>query len=764
MSNISVDEEIVSRLASQADVVARLAQDSGGFAAVAAAFEAKDTNAFTWVLEHLEMLPYCELICEWVRVKLGVLRCMEICEPPRENPPLPTLQQFARAVVDLSSNEKLLRSVVDAVSCGDRDAYQAAISELKLNDFCYLLCHWVYTIISHRVCEVICSPGRVYLPDAASEVQAAGKVMAKLTADDKAFNIISNAAVALNCETLQSSINQAGVGAQCEIVCRLICSWRYVWACREVCELGGPVLTGAQGVDEARSFALALRPLASQPRALRDLVSAAKKRDSNAYSAILARFGLEAYCSQVCAWISSVICYELCTCVCPSQQTHPPLFTNVGNFNIYSDINPSTGLTNISLPPTAAMPRGGGPNFAFYNCLTLSGFCPTYSPAFPGVQMKYRFLYGTSTATLAAAISAAQKSITVAGGAAVPATPFTVSLCANCTTDGEPVETLTVTSVSGTAWTVLRGQGGTTAIAAAAGSTLSIDPAPINGSLVCPVQVGTQWISWPTKDLAGNATKIYTSQEEPVWIVPPLPSPPNPAFTAPSDPAPPAFNTTWYPPVHNITPDANGWVAVDESFVAGCATTLLGFDTTQPGVAPGGDPIPDPIGTPGGAPAGTAVTAAGQAVGTNLSIIFQATRVAVTTVDYSNSLCMIHVNNWSEVNNLWFKEFGGHGGCCTPIDSSLHVQFTADHEEMDSAWTLSITSCSPSAPGNITPTTSGPGVTITPRGGFGTIDEDTSGWTDCSYTVGLTTWPLLTTGLYDRLATPVTLTFCICGN
>ena len=63
-----------------------------------------------------------------------------------------------------------------------------------------------------------------------------------------------------------------------------------------------------------------------------------------------------------------------------------------------------------------------------------------------------------------------------------------------------------------------------------------------------------------------------------------------------------------------------------------------------------------------------------------------------------------------------------------------------------------------------TPTISGPGVTVTPRGGFGTIPEDTSAWSDCSYTVGLTTWPLLTTGLYDRPAIPVTQTFCICGN
>ena len=46
-----------------------------------------------------------------------------------------------RAVVQLASNETLLRRVVDAVACGDGDDYRAAIAELKLNEFCYLICH-----------------------------------------------------------------------------------------------------------------------------------------------------------------------------------------------------------------------------------------------------------------------------------------------------------------------------------------------------------------------------------------------------------------------------------------------------------------------------------------------------------------------------------------------------------------------------------------------------------------------------------------------
>jgi len=122
--------DAVSRLASQSDAVGKLAQDSGGFSAVVAAFESKDANAFRWVLDRLEMLPYCELICEWVRIKLGVLRCIEVCGLPREKAEPPSVQEFAGALVRLASNEKLLRRVVDAVSGGDGDDYRAAIAEL----------------------------------------------------------------------------------------------------------------------------------------------------------------------------------------------------------------------------------------------------------------------------------------------------------------------------------------------------------------------------------------------------------------------------------------------------------------------------------------------------------------------------------------------------------------------------------------------------------------------------------------------------------
>jgi hypothetical protein len=379
MISQSLYEDAISRLAAQSDAVGRLAQDSGGFAAVVAAFESKDPNAFRWVLERLELVPHCELICEWVGIKLGVLRCIEVCGPPIEKMELPSLQQFARAIVQLSSNEKLLRRVVDAVSRGDGNDYRAALAELKLNNFCHLLCHWVYSTVFRRICEVVCTPPSVFLPDAVTEIRAAGKVLASLTAKDKTFDAIGKATAALNWETLKSSLNEAGFSFGCEIICRLICTWRCMWVCRELCEIRPPVLTGVYAIEETRNFALASRQLAGQPRALGDLVSAVQSRDAKSYGEIIARFGLGPYCLQVCAWVGSVICSEFCIRVCPPQSGIAPLFTKVGIYSIGpipNDFNANGTTVSGSLAFTQTIPLIG---------LLPDGAAPQ--------QLKYRFTY-----------------------------------------------------------------------------------------------------------------------------------------------------------------------------------------------------------------------------------------------------------------------------------------------------------------------------------------------------------------------------------
>jgi hypothetical protein len=757
-------DDAVSRLTSQSDAVGRLAQDNGGFAAVVAAFESSNSNAFRWVLERLEMLPYCELICDWLRIKLCVLRCHEVCGPLRADTEIPNLDQFAIAAVRLASNETLLRRVVDAVGCGDASEYQAAIKELDLGEFCHLICAWVCTIGYREVCEVICRPEPVAVADAVSEIHATGRLLADLIENKGALASIGDAAVSLNCERLQAAISDAGFVSQCEIICRFVCVWRRVWVCRQLCRVSAPIVTGVYAVEEAQNFAIAARQLAGQPRALGDLVSAVESLNTKSYSAVIDRFNLGPYCWQVCAWVISVTCHEFCECVCP-KGSPKPIFTSVGSFGIYSDIDPTTGKTN-----TGAY-GFGGPDYAFWSQLQFGGFCPSFSPIASAVSMQYRFLYSTLSTTLASGISAAQTTITVASSVGVPSTPFDVAVCA---IPGNPVEFISVTGVSGTTWTVSRAQEGTTAAAAGIGSTLAINPQPVTGPLVSDdaplVPVCSREIPWaqfiPGIPPTAGPTTAATPQSQQVILYPSSPPP---------DPTNLPVGSPWTgPTAHYIVPDANGWVPVDPNSEFGGFTPLMVFDSTQ--VVAGGEPVPFgnfSIGSsaPNCVLAGQPVPPALQKGGMDLSIIFQATRAGVSTIDYSNALPKIHVNNWLEVNELNFAQFAN--GCCTPIDASLDVEFTVDHEELNAGtWSLTITSCSPSAPGNVTPPyppavlPAGDTVAFTAgdRGASGDIEENTSEWCNCSYVVQLNTTPKLTTGLQDRSTITNQLTFAICDH
>lgn len=448
--------EVVSLLTSQAEAVARLAQDNGGFSAAFAAFEAKDPSGFSWVLERLELLPYCELICEWLRVKVCVLRCNEICGPVREPEQIPTLEAFARAVARLSDNEEALRRLVDAVGCGDAEAYSAVLNELKLREFCYLFCNWICSVSYRRVCEVVCRGGVVSVGDPVAELRTAAKAMASVVSNKKLVAALNDPAVANNCNALKAVIDDSGLVTQCEFICHWVCSYRRVWTCREICRAPIPVVAGIYAVEEARNFALALRQLTSQPRVLSNLVSAVAKPDAKAYAEIIGRIGLGPYCLQICGWVTSVVCHEVCTCVCPQQGSY---FTAIGGYLYETQIDsalPSTGLT-----------IGGGP-LAFYGTLRLNG---SLQQELYGQPLEYSFWYQAITAastTLAAAIGAGDLSLTVASSAGFPSGSFNAVIGSA----GGGYEIITVTSVAGTTWTVVRGQQGTTAAAAAAGATI----------------------------------------------------------------------------------------------------------------------------------------------------------------------------------------------------------------------------------------------------------------------------------------------------
>jgi hypothetical protein len=672
MADQATERELLDEVLEGSRAMATLAENEETFRAAVDAFRAQDGESMNALLRRHELVDRCELICHWLRSKEAVLLCLWLAGPPPVEQEPPEVREFAQVVARVTADEELVEVLAQAVQERDAEAWKQLIAEQKLERFSHLLCHWVVTIHYRLVCDVVCRPVEIPRPHLIPELHSAGQAVGKFAANEEAFATAVKAVLANSCETLSSTVNDAGFGRYCYWLCEWFCSWRCLLLCFELCRTF-PLEPPESEISEMLEFALAAGRLATVNGALQRLTAATLRGDVEGVGALVRELEFGRFCVQFCHWVCFLRCHFFCICVCPNPALLP-WFTTVGHFDIYADIASSSGLTNKSLPYTG-LSFGGGPNFAFTGCLQLGGFCPSFSPSSSSTPMMYRFLYD----------------------------------------DGS-------------------------------------GPVPITGGTVCSVEAGTRLINWP-ENVGGVAGATLVSTFQTVTI----------AGAPQPDPIPPAPGATWVgPSAHVIVPDSNGWVQVDPNAIGGGFQVLLGFNS--PAVVAGGDPLP-------GVPAGTAVPSGSERAGSDLSITFQATRVTSptppptsTAVDYSNALNKIHINNWAEVNLLNFTEFGT-GGCCTPITDSLGVEFTVDHEEMAAgAWSLQITSCSSSAPGDITPTTTTPGVTLSARGGNGTITEDTSTWQNCSYTVTLTTRPGLTTGLIDRSPENNSLTFCICAH
>ena len=259
--------------------------------------------------------------------------------------------------------------------------------------------------------------------------------------------------------------------------------------------------------------------------------------------------------------------------------------------------------------------------------------------------------------------------------------------------------------------------------------------APITGALVYPVLVGARLILWDTfgTGLTWTFQDIYIQGSG--ATVDPTPTPVLPP------------GTPWgSPPAHVITPDADGWVAVDQvALDDGFYGPLLRFDTTAVLAA---------LGAPGNGP-GNAVLDPKN--GIRLRIVYQAGPVSSSSsgpVAFTNELSKICINNWGEVSLLDLQEFSGGGTPCSKITNSINIQYTVDHE-LIAQWGIGITTDASPAP-VIPALPSG----TTPRGAFGTQFVNVAGWPTCAYVVSLTTRRRLTDGEIDDSGRTIQRVFC----
>jgi hypothetical protein len=397
MASQKIDYGAYRSLREGASAIGQLARDEKAFREAYEAFRSGEGKKFQAVLQRVGLLPRCSLVCEWIRIKECVFLCLELCGVPKPSDEAPNPRMLAEAIVRITSNEKLVRELAEILERRDRDAYRRIVEEYKLGPWCHLFCHWLCVIRYRLICRWICNPQQVERPNLAEELQAAGQALRGLLEHKDSFDQAVAASNAGDAEKLGSVVSGAGLVPLCYYICEWFCSWRCTRVCFTVCR-EYPRDPIKDQIGEALAFAKALQRLNEKPGDAERLLAAIGAGDGKAWEAILRELELYPYCIQLCHWVCTLRCRGFCVLVCPSTYLHP-WFTHVGDFSITADIDPVSGLTNKSEA------GHGGPNYGFFNDLSLQGFCPKVDPAHTTEAMAYRFLYQPAGATTATPIT-----------------------------------------------------------------------------------------------------------------------------------------------------------------------------------------------------------------------------------------------------------------------------------------------------------------------------------------------------------------------
>jgi hypothetical protein len=650
------------------------------------------------------------------------------------------LQRAGEAIGAFAADEDSFRALYDAFRAWDADSFQRLLRERNIIERCQLVCQWVRS----KECVLLClelagPPPEGDLPDPLEFAQ----VVQRITGDEELVERLAAAVSERDREAFGALVSELDIARFSHLLCHWVCVIRGRLICRVVCAPEPPPHLAL--VDELRRAGPVIAQLAANKEAFAAVAAAAETLDCEPLRTAIAQAGLRDLCKIICEWFCTWRCIRVCLLLCrvyPFEPISDPLSEAFGFAQAAARL---AAQPDVLVRLTAAVSSDNAKEFeAIVNQYELQRYCIQLCHWICAVICR-RFCFCVCPNP------ADQPWFTTVGYFDIYSDIDPVS---GKTNKGLPYSSLSYHGGPDFAFTGCLQLGGfcpatSPTVTGAAMQyrflyNAGAGPAPITGAAVCTVEAGTRLVNWPP-NLGGIAGPGLVPTFQTVNI----------ASASQPDPVPPATGSAWTsPPAHVIAADANGWVTVDPAAIGGGFQVLMGLASAA--VVVGGEPP--------GVPTGTAVPPGSQRQGTDLSITFEATRVGAATVDFSNTLAKIHVNNWDEVRELGLVEFGS-GNCCTPIDTTVGVQFTVDHEEMDSgAWSLAILSCSKSAPGDITPTAATPGVTLSPRGGSGTITEDTSAWDPCSYQVWLTTRPGLTTGLVDRPPGQSLTTFCICGH
>ena len=307
--------QLIAELKQGSPGLIRLADNEDALGRLIKAYEAQDARAVRVIIEELQLVPYCQVICTW----LCTWHCFRVCRVLNiEMPSKPTedvdLRNYALGLSKLAGDEKATKLLIDAVASENADNFAQITEQFDIQPFGYLLCYWICHIRCRRFCYLVCPPIEPVLePDLVAEFRETAAAIGRLAEDEGAFLKTLEAYNGGDIDTVQDLV------ARFELPCIFICRWLCITYCFRLCYILCPKIPRRFTVKDLQDFLVNWRALVNDPCGLDELVEAIDQRDAKLFASVVERFGYQRLCYFLCHWICFRWCRLYCRVICPPR-------------------------------------------------------------------------------------------------------------------------------------------------------------------------------------------------------------------------------------------------------------------------------------------------------------------------------------------------------------------------------------------------------------------------------------------------------------
>jgi hypothetical protein len=219
----------------------------------------------------------------------------------------------AQAMAALAVDEEVFRATVDAFRAEDGESMAKLLDRHKLAERCEVVCHWLRSKEAVLLCLELAGPPPVEeqeLPD----VREFAKLVAKLTADEEAVELMARAVEERDRDAWHELIDKGDVARFSHLLCHWVSTIHYRLVCDVVCD---PVqVERPHLIPELQAAGHAIGRLAANEKVFAAANKAVLANQCETVGETLSTAGFDGFCFVICEWFCSWRCLFVCLRLC----------------------------------------------------------------------------------------------------------------------------------------------------------------------------------------------------------------------------------------------------------------------------------------------------------------------------------------------------------------------------------------------------------------------------------------------------------------